>query len=601
MKRLITFLALALFFFLPIQVFAQTSSLPGSYIITDFKSSITLEKDTSLLIKESILVNFPTAKHGIYRIIPVYYVSQGRTINSRLKVMSVTDEQGSSYKYSQSRLKQSISLKIGDPDKTITGVHTYVISYKVFNVVKRYPEEDEIYWNVTGSEWDTDIASASALVDSPYAEITRVECFAGQAGSDEKFCGSDFDDSTAAFNSTQRLGEGRDFTVVIGLNNQNQLVFPGKFEEILQTGLDNLGYLLAVLPLAVLFGFWYKKGRDKKYAGDNVYYRPDDKKVVIKPLFAREHLPMVYSPIAGLTPAQVGTIVDEKVDIADVVSEIVELARMGYLKIEKIQKKALIGSKTDYSFIKLDKESEVLADYQKYLLEKLFAKETKLNSSGQEYVFLSSLKNHFYEYLNDFRKKLYKNLAEKGFFDGNPDMVRKKWVGVAAVLYVLAFVFLSIFNSPTGNFGPTAIFFVTAFPAIFLVKSMPRKTAWGYSLYRQTKGLAFYLGKGKWREEVNEKHLFLEEMLPLAIALGVVDSLAKDMQELGVAPPSYFQGFVAGSFYSDITGFSKSTSSGLISAPGGSWSGASSWSGGSGFGGGGFSGGGFGGGGGGSW
>jgi len=70
---------------------------------------------------------------------------------------------------------------------------------------------------------------------------------------------------------------------------------------------------------------------------------------------------------------------------------------------------------------------------------------------------------------------------------------------------------------------------------------------------------------------------------------------------LGVAPPSYFGGFVAGSFYSDITGFSKSTSSGLISAPAGKWSGASSWSGGSGFGGGGFSGGGFGGGGGGSW
>lgn len=580
---------------------AQTIPSSGDYQIKDFHSEISLQKDTALSITETILVNFPIAKHGIYRIIPVYYVSRGRTINSRLKVTSITDEAGNPYKYTQSRLKQSISLKIGDPDKTITGAHTYVISYRLERVLQRYGQLDEIYWNVTGSEWDTDIASASAEVESAYAEITKVECFAGQAGSTDEFCSSDFNKSGAAFNSTQTLGQGKDFTIVIGLAKQSRLEFPGKLEEILQTLIDNLGYGLAVLPLGILFGFWYKKGRDKKYAGDNVYYQPDDKKVIIKPLFAREHLPMVYSPINGLTPAQVGTIVDEKVDIADVVSEIVELARMGYIKIEKIQKKALIGSKTDYSFVKLNKRPVALPDYQKYLLEKLFEKETKVNKLGQEYVLLSSLKNRFYEYLNDFRKKLYKNLAEKGFFDGNPDMVRKKWMGIAVAFYVLGFIFLSILNSTTGNFGPSIFFFVTTVPAIFLVKSMPRKTAWGYSLYRQTKGLAFYLGKGKWREEVNEKHLFLEEMLPLAIALGVVDSLAKDMQELGVAPPSYFQGFVAGSFYSDISGFSKSTSSGLMSAPGGSWSGASSWSGGSGFGGGGFSGGGFGGGGGGSW
>ena len=98
-----------------------------------------------------------------------------------------------------------------------------------------------------------------------------------------------------------------------------------------------------------------------------------------------------------------------------------------------------------------------------------------------------------------------------------------------------------------------------------------------------------------------QKHLFLEEILPLAISLGVVEKLTKEMASLGVRPPDYFEGAVAAGFYSDWRGFYKNSTTVLSSSP----SGKSSWSGGSGFSGGGSSGGssggGFGGGGGGSW
>ena len=92
-----------------------------------------------------------------------------------------------------------------------------------------------------------------------------------------------------------------------------------------------------------------------------------------------------------------------------------------------------------------------------------------------------------------------------------------------------------------------------------------------------------------------EKNLFLEEMLPLAISLGVVNKLSKDMKDLGVEPPKYFEGVVINNFSHDLNSFSSSMAANLSATP----SGNSSWSGGSGFSGGG--GGGFGGGGGGSW
>ena len=115
------------------------------------------------------------------------------------------------------------------------------------------------------------------------------------------------------------------------------MTFPGTTKNIWYFLIDNWGYLVALFPFAFIFYFWLKKGRDKKFVGDNVYYKPNDEKTDSKPLFARAHLPMVYHPIQSLSPAQVGTIIDEKVDIHDIVAEIVELARLKYLKIEKFE------------------------------------------------------------------------------------------------------------------------------------------------------------------------------------------------------------------------------------------------------------------------
>ena len=211
-------------------------------------------------------------------------------------------------------------------------------------------------------------------------------------------------------------------------------------------------------------------------------------------------------------------------------------------------------------------------------------------------VKVSSLKN-FYTYLAEFKKRLYEHLGKVEIFDGNPEKTRQQGIGMF-ILATFAAQFLTYrFSVQTYNFIPLILSFVAIPFGILLGISMPRRTAWGYSLYRQITGLKFYLKKGKWRHEIAEKKLFIEEILPLAIALGVVKELTKHMKKLNIKPPSYFAGATMSTFYSDVKGFSASTASSIgASAP----SGRSSWSGGSGFSGG-ASGGGFGGGGGGSW
>ena len=240
------------------------------------------------------------------------------------------------------------------------------------------------------------------------------------------------------------------------------------------------------------------------------------------------------------------------------------------------------------------KGEEKLRNYQKYLLVSLMG-----IGDGSE-VMVSKLKYKFYTYLEPFRKKVYDEMKVIGAIADDPREVVKKWEWKMGMAQIPIFVIVGYFWNKTGNFGPMGVLWIQVVLTGILMKFMPRKTAWGYSLHRQVAGLKYYLGVGKWRQEIAEKRLFVDEILPLAIALGVVDKLASDMKGLAIEPPEYFGGVTANTFAHDLNRFQVATVSGLTSSPQ-NYSGSGSWSGGSGFGGGGHSGGGFGGGGGGSW
>ena len=558
-----------------LNVIFSSKVFAASYEISNFDAQITLNQDLSLTIKETIDANFLVFKHGIYRVVPYIYSHNGKTLKSKFKVLSITDAQGLPVQFTIENLKQSKRLKIGDPNLTITGRQIYVIEYQVDDVVLDYGDGPEIYWNVTGTEWDgAIIQKASASVSSPFGVITKIDCFG---------CQSSFTPTQAMFDGEMGL------TIVAQISPTNNLIPPSKLEKAIDSIVDNFGYLLAIIPTVTLFYFWYKFGRDKKYLTENVFYEPDDKTTKSVPLFERPHLPLVYSPINSLTPAEVGTIIDEKVDTKDIVAEIVELARLKFLSIKKVETKGFLGTKkVDYQLTKLDKSTEKLNKFQSTLLSKIF--------NTQQDLKISELKNHFYKHLPDLKEKLYDQLVTKKLTEGSIEDVRAKWWILALILnLVTIFLINPIVVSQTQNIIPVIITIIGILPCFIFAHNMPRKTAYGYSLHRQAVGLKYYLSKGKWREEVMEKNLFLEEMLPLAITLGVVDKLAKDMKDLGIQPPSYMQGLAIHTFAADLNSFNSSLATNLSSTP----SGNSSWSGGSGFSGGG--GGGFGGGGGGSW
>src|SRR3989304_8570632 len=109
--------ALSLFFcclyfgFFPGKAHAQESG----WVVDQFESQIIVHKDSSVSIEETINVDFTNLqKHGIYRTIPVSYRDRlGNRLNVRLKVLSVTDEQGRSLNYQKKLSGSDLEIKIG--------------------------------------------------------------------------------------------------------------------------------------------------------------------------------------------------------------------------------------------------------------------------------------------------------------------------------------------------------------------------------------------------------------------------------------------------------------------------------------------------------
>ena len=164
MKKIILTTFIGLFLFIPTS-FAR--DVISDWYIKNLKTEIVVNIDSSLLITEYITAdcgNLPN-KHGIFRTVPLQTKTPEKTISSPVKLISITDFNGVPYKYSTTRQNNTITWKIGDADKTVSGINNYKIIYKIENAIRfDNPEFDELYWNVVGTFWDLEI-------DSTFTEI----------------------------------------------------------------------------------------------------------------------------------------------------------------------------------------------------------------------------------------------------------------------------------------------------------------------------------------------------------------------------------------------------------------------------------------------
>ncbi len=549
-------------------------------VIRDFNSVITVLPDSSVFVDEKITYDFEKMiRHGIFRSIPLL---NSKSEPMSIEVVSVTDEDNNAYIYTTSVENKMLVVKIGDPDKMISGVKIYEISYRVLGNIGYYKDFDEIYWNVTGNDWQVPILKSSARVILPNNVFPQNQsCYYGASGSNTK-C-----EITEAgiFKHDLTLNEKEGLTVAVSFPKGSVLVYERKVDSAFVRFVRSFWPIL--IPLFVfifMFRRWFKIGRDPKGTG-----------VIIAE----------YDVPDNLTPLEVGGIINEEVKDQNISAEIIYLATKGYLKIKQTNEKLLgLISKKDYEFTLLKEIGLLTNDFDKKILTTIFEEKGKIGGVAK----LSELNNSFYKSIKNIDDAVIDILLKKKYYTNFPKM-RLNFSIVFLALW-LVFIFSSIPGIFDRNFQDNLLFnsvllgsvVLSIIIALVFSRLMPAKSVKGVSTREYLLGLKEYLQIAE-KDRINfhnapdKKPEVFETLLPYAMIFGVEELWAKEFKDIYNTPPSWYEGsasnFNAISFGHEMMLFNTLATSSLASSPsGGSGSGSS---------GGGFSGGGGGGGGGGSW
>ena len=550
-----------------------------SWRISDFSADVEVHKDGSADVDERISLVFIGAFHGIHRYIPVDYTGpEGSNYSLFLKVRKVTDEEGQTLKYSSKTQSGYRVLTIMIPGATDTSKRIHIV-YSVRNAVKFFEDHDEFYWNVTGNGWPVPIDASAAYVRFP-PEATgklRAQAFAGVFHSNERAM-TDIQGANVMAQTLNPLPERGGLTVDVFLP-KDVLDPPGPLTKASWFIGSNPIILLPIFAFVVMFSLWWKKGRDP-HAGLSV-------------------APM-YEPPKGMSPAEVGTLVDDRTDPRDITSVLVDLAVRGYIKIREEQVSQLVVfKKKDYIFVQLKGPEQWgdLAPFERVLMENLFP-------GGVTETHIADLRNRFYVAIPTIKSYVMSSLKDKGMYTLDPESAHGYWIlgaVITAAPFMLAGYFLHVDFTQSGFWMFGAI--LLAALIIFLFSHlMSAKSLKGVRTRVEILGFQEFMNRVDADRLKRMPPDTFEKFLPFAMALGVEHRWAKAFQGIVQNPPTWYEGgygpnFNTWMFMHDLSAMTSDTTSAFVSTPRASYD-SSGFSGSGGSSSGGFSGGGFGGGGG---
>ncbi len=550
-----------------------------SWLIEAFDVEAVVLPSGTVVVTETIRPHFTGSYNGIYRTIPVRYRSWGQFgYTLLLDLESITDGAGNPLRYETRNEGDSRTFKVWVPGAR-DATRTVRIRYRADRALKHFEDHDELYWNVTGTEWPVPIEDASVRVVLPDSVTgVRARAFTGAFGSTEAAADIRVDGQVVDVHTTRELGFREGLTVAVAWD-------PGVVER--PTTAANVAFflrsnwplLLPVIALAIMYLLWRRYGKD-----------PD--RLAIAP---------AYEPPEGLTPGDVGLLVDHRPDMRDVTATLVDLAVRGFLRVTEREKSVLFGliDSTEYTFemVAPRERWDELGRHERLLLDALF------DRGRRPEVAMSDLEEEFYEHLPDIKKALYDRALSRRDYHLRPDRVLGAYVGVG-IGVGLAITVLGLIMTSRGLVAPAAAIaggLLTALVIVGFGLVMPARTVQGARRLEGILGFEEFLkavDSDRFRRMITGPELF-ERFLPYAMALQVEKRWARAFEKIYAEPPqpTWYVGSHPGAFnptafttrLGQMTGRAQSA---MASSP--------RSSGGSGFGGGGFSGGGMGGGGGGA-
>lgn len=518
----IHYLAILIISFIPTYTFAE--------VVKNFDSIVTINTDRSIQVEENISYDFgENERRGIYRTIPL------RGINIKGDIQTLQNGKAATQDISRGG---DITIKIGDEDTYITGLNKYNITYQVKGVIEKLQDRDELYWQITGTEWEVPIEQASATILLPEDLQDKVGdtlyCYTGISSSTAQDCSITWTNArTIEITANQSLAAGEGLTFAIGFpfgtltpltwwEENQELIY-----RIIAAGILIIGSL-------ILYFVWNTWGRDPK----------------IRTPIVRQ-----YDAPKGMSPAGIIRLKNTYSTPVEISATIISLAQQGILNITQIEEKKWF-SKGIYQFdLKDIPTGKKLKPFEQELVNILFKDNRKTVTT----------KDLTDEHVGDKFSAIYNSIYQdevKQYYVTNPIILRSILGTMAALLLILTFVL----GVSTSIWIAVSLFILAIFTVIS-ASYAPKRTEAGTRVLEHILGLEEYIKIAeKDRLQFQEKEYIFFEILPFAIALGLATVWAKAFEGLITTNPDWYTSnngviFIPTDFVSSIDSSLSSVSS----------------------------------------
>jgi uncharacterized membrane protein len=483
--------------------------------ITDFYTHVTVRADGMVEVQEKITYDFEEEqRHGIYRDIRGTHPQQsGSWLKKRVIDIEVLNvyKNDSDVPYTL-EAGDTVRIKIGDKDTTVTGTHTYTITYVLAGALSYGSNGTELYYNVTGDEWNVPIANVTTIIKGEGGVLLNElqACYVGPAGAHQRCEQNSLESGVATFTTTS-LSTYEGLTIAQSIQSESVAVLIRE-----QYTLDWIGYLGGLMWLIGL-GIWA--------------YRFRTKNKVSLPVIAQ------YEPYAGVLPMYAGVLIDSTLDPQDITAGIMYLAQQGFIKIKATEEKVLwVFNTTQYELTLLRNPTEMSIPMLKQVLTLLFSEESAVGST----VLISQLakkQSQNARILQELRTSITTELQKDGFLSiFTVSALPWTQLGVIIGLFLGAFLFLN----------PLFVGIVLlASVGIFSVVHFKHKTRKGYEAVNHMKGFKLFLSVTEkerytfFNAPQKSPELFMQ-FLPYAVAFKVEKEWADVFKDITIESPSWY-------------------------------------------------------------
>ncbi|OLF10909.1 hypothetical protein BLA60_12810 [Actinophytocola xinjiangensis] len=369
------------------------------------------------------------------------------------------------------------------------------VKYTVDGAVGDVGGHQQVRWQLA-SGWDVDLRQVRASFAAP-SPPENVVCRAGRQGSDTP-CESAITDHGQVLRVVQPdlpAGERVDLQVTlpggtVGANARfDEVARPSAFAI---TPVSGIG--LGVLALVLVGGFgllWLARGRDTRATATDIGS--------VEPL-VEEGGRVAFASPDGVLPGEVGTVIDEHVDVADVTATVVDLAVRNYLAVRR--------TAAGWTLVRRNPADAALTGYET-------AVHTALFRDGPE-VALAGLRVD----LAPVREDLYASMVRHGWFTRRPDRERTRWTVAGALLALVGAVTTVVLALTVGHALLGLAVVAGGLGLTVGARLMPARTARGSVLVQQVRGLRGFLRGDLAAVPAADREMVLSRSLPYAVVLG---------------------------------------------------------------------------------